>query len=457
MAAPADHRPNAPERLIAGTIGATYLLWLVGALYMAGPLLGWTLAAMAARAYFLAPGLPADQRPGRLPLILWCWIAGMAAMLVILIIGHVEWQLGFAQTMKSATGWAKGWALLAIFLVAGYALPIRLSVLSRAVCGLGMQTLILLPVFLAAPYIGVPAGQLWVSPLAIVGGGDDDFFAVIAYTIEPGVGTPRWQFFAPWSPAAGVVALIHFMLAREEAHAGWRWTGIVAAILMALLSTSRMAVIGLVVLVPIVRLIGAIRKPSTGYAAAPLVLLSGWFAPQLAMLDDWAVDSFNGARAASSRVRAKLGHIAVQRWEDEAFWFGHGKVERGPHPVEFMPIGSHHSWYGLLFVKGITGLVALAVPMVLLLCVCLGAATRSRAGQLALGMVLIYWFYTFGENIEVLTYIAWPALMAIGIVLRMRENGEDLPAPVGVIAGWMRREVAASRARVAGAGAGAVC
>jgi hypothetical protein len=43
---------------------------------------------------------------------------------------------------------------------------------------------------------------------------------------------------------------------------------------------------------------------------------------------------------------------------------------------------------------------------------------------LALAMILTYWFYSFGENLEVLTYIAWPALLTIGIVLRMQERRE---------------------------------
>ena len=37
------------------------------------------------------------------------------------------------------------------------------------------------------------------------------------------------------------------------------------------------------------------------------------------------------------------------RIEIDAFWFGHGTVAPGPHLVEYMPIGSHHTWFGLLF------------------------------------------------------------------------------------------------------------
>ena len=445
MATPVAHRPTSAEALIAGAIGATYVAWVTGALYMVGPVLGWSLAYMAARAYYLAPALPAQERPLPLPGVLWLWLAAVVALLLILLIGHAANDLDAGQTLKSSVGWAKGWALIGLFPLAGFALPIRLSVLSRAVCRLARQTLILLPIFLISPFIGVPEGRVWVSPLVALGGGDNDFFAVVMYTLEPGVGTPRWQFFTPWSPAAGMVAVIHFLLAREEADTRWRWTGYVAAVLMAILSTSRMALIALGVMIPIAKLVGRTGKPGTWLAGAALLLAASWFAPQIQDLANAAGDAFTGARADSSKVRAPLGQIAMQRWQHEAFWFGHGIVEIGPHPVEYMPIGSHHSWYGLLFVKGLAGFIAFALPMVATLIACIVAATRDRAGQLALVMILTYWFYSFGENLEVLTYLAWPALLAIGIVLRMQRHSEGgqtavevLPpyAPPPIPSGW---------------------
>ena len=440
MAAPAvDTKLNADERAVAWAIGGTYLAWITGLLYFVGPLLGWWLAWRTARAWYLAPALPAAQRPRPLPAVLWTWPLCMGWLLVVLLVGHVNWDLGLAQTLKSVVGWAKGWALLALFPIAGWTLPIRIGVLTRAVGWLGLQTLILLPLFVAAPFVGVPQHELWTSPLAAVGGGDDDFFSIIVYTLEPGIGTPRWQFFAPWAPLAGMVAVIHFLLARTEPDARWRWTATVAAVLMALLTTSRLAVIALVAIIPLTWLVGRLRHAATFAWAAPLALLCAWLWPQIGSAIDAAGDAFNGARANSSRVRTLLGHIARTRWENEAFWFGHGTVEHGPHPVEFMPIGSHHTWYGLLFVKGLLGLIGFALPMVWTLLVCARDATRGRVGRLGLAMVLVYWFYSFGENLEVVSDLAWPALLATGIALRMAAAGEPLPGPQGKLwARWWR-------------------
>ena len=418
MAASPELPLSAPERLITWTLVSTYWLWLIGGLYLAGPALGWILGWQVARAYYLAPALPPEQRPpGPLPLAIIAWLTGMGAMLIILLIGHADFGLGAAQTLKSAVGWAKGWELIALFPLAGFALPIRIEVLARAVCRLALQTMLLLPLFLLAPVLHLPS-QLWVSPLTVLGGAGDMFFTATLYTVDPETGSVRWQFFAPWAPAAGIVAVIHFLLARHEPVAAWRWTGYVASVLFALLTASRMALIALMVIIPAAMMIGRLHRPRIWFAMAPLLLLAGWFAPQLIELMDRAQSAFAGARASSSRVRAALGRIAVQRWQHEAYWFGHGTVERGPHLVEYMPIGSHHTWYGLLYVKGLAGVIALAVPMAWTFIATAAAAMRGKLGELGLAMTLTYLFYSFGENLEVLTYLAWPALVAIGIALK---------------------------------------
>ena len=128
--------------------------------------------------------------------------------------------------------------------------------------------------------------------------------------------------------------------------------------------------------------------------------------------------AFRAARADSTRVREALARIAVDRWSTDAPVWGHGIVERGPHLVEFMPIGSHHSWYGLLFVKGIVGALALAIPLIYSLVELVWWSGRLVAARTGLAMVLLLLLYTFGENLEILAYLIWPALIVIGIAHR---------------------------------------
>lgn len=425
MAPPTDPAQAAAERLIAVTIGSTWLLWLVGGLYIAGPALGWVLAAMAAWKLYAAPLLPAQQRALPLGAIIWTFLIGMLAMQLILLIGHATNGFGAGQTLKSSIGWAKGWALIALFPFAAAVLNVRPEVIYRAVCRLGRQSLFIIPLFIAAPYLGLP-DRLWVSPLQIVGGSGPEYFSTILYTIEPGVGTARWQFFAPWSPAAGLVALVHAICAAEERDMRWKIVGLTAAVLIALLSQSRLAMVALAVIWPLSFAVSRLGKAWLWWLAAPAVLLFGLTAPSAVAFADQAASDFSSARADSSRVRAALGRIAVTRWQTEAPIFGHGIVEQGPHMVEYMPIGSHHSWYGLLFVKGLTGLFALAVPLGVALLGTAKLAIRDPRGRVGLSMVLVMLLYSFGENLEMLAYLYWPGLVLIGVAGRRSvELGQD--------------------------------
>jgi hypothetical protein len=419
VAAPAHHPQTAAERIVGGTIAATWLLWLVGGLYIAGPVIGWVLALLVFGALYL------DRKPvGAIPGVIWLWLAAMAAMLVVLWIGHANFALGSGQTIKSSIGWAKGWALIALFPLAGAVLDIRMEVIARAVCRLGMWTLALLPLFLAAPYLGLP-GTLWVSPLKAVGGPGPEYFATILYTIEPGAGTPRWQFFAPWSPAAGMIAVIYFFLAAQERHLAWRLVGMAGFLAIALLSQSRLALVALALIAPAVW--GAVRidRGTTWLLAAPALLFVGLFGFELLAALDQLISDFSSARADSSRVRAALGRIALDRWENEAYWFGHGVVENGPHLVEYMPIGSHHSWYGLLFVKGLAGALALAIPLAVTLAILFWRARHSGLHRAGLAMVLVLVLYSFGENLEILAYLIWPALIVLGKALASPQQAKN--------------------------------
>lgn len=412
MAETANHPQTAAERLIAGTIQWTWALWLVGGLYIAGPVLGWVLAGMATLALYLG-----QAKPDAIPSTVWIWLAAMLAMLLILWVGHANFELGIAKTIKSSIGWAKGWALIALFVFAGALLDIRASVIYRAVCKLGLQTLIVLPIFLLAPYIGLPE-LLWTSPLKVLGGAGPEYFAAQLYTIEPGAGSPRWQFFAPWSPAAGMMGVLYVLLSAQEKHRGWKAVGIAGGLVLALFSQSRLALVALIVIVPFVWGASRMGKGHLWLMAAPAIFALGIFGPMLIELMDSAVSEFSAARADSSRVRAALGRIAIHRWETEAYWFGHGIVENGPHLVEYMPIGSHHSWYGLLFVKGLLGAASLAVPLVATFLVLLVKAQADRTARSGLGLALALVLYSFGENLEILAYLYWPALVVIGIALR---------------------------------------
>ena len=406
---------NPIERLIFRTLTMTWPLYAIGSLYVVGPVLAWILGGLVVLVLYFGPAVRADvQATGTIPPVIWGWILGMAVMLITLWVGHLDWGLGLKQTIKSSIGWAKGWALLALFPLAGAILPIRREVIVRAQCIVGLWTLVIAPLLLIAPYIGLPE-RIFTSPLKAIGGPGPEYFSVFLFTWDPSTWTPRWQFYAPWSPFAALLGVVMVLFALEEKSVKWRTIGVAAGMLMIFASKSRMGLLGL-------------AACTVGPRMMPL-LLRGWawqvvagFTASLAVVGGTlvsaandAVSTFKGARADSTRVRETLQRIASERWQNEAFWFGHGTVHPGSHAVEYMPIGSHHTWFGLLFVKGLVGMLSLMIPFVWQTLLAMKDATLSERGRLPMGIMMTLTLLTFGENIEIEAYLLWPALLVLGI------------------------------------------
>ena len=409
--------PKSPEeRIVWHAIRATYLFYVVGALYVVAPLLGWALLLLLLRRAWRDGGINPSLPGGRPPGAIWLWIGGMLVMLLALLVGHLDFALGIGKIIKSSIGWAKGWALLAIFPLLG-CLNIRSAVIYRASMHVCLHTLLLLPLFIGAWLAGLPETP-YVSPLEVIGGPGPEFFALSLYEIDPGSGSPRWRLFTPWAPALGFVANIFFVFALQEKDLRWRTIGIAGSIAMILMSGSRLALVSLLIVWLASWLLSRLRSTLAPFCAAAMALLAGLFALPLQQTFERIWQAFRAARADSTRVREALGRIAVDRWSGEAPLWGHGIVERGPHLVEFMPIGSHHSWSGLLFVKGIVGTLALAVPLFYSLVQLTWWSGRLPAARVGLAMALLLLLYTFGENLEILAYLIWPALLVMGIAHR---------------------------------------
>lgn len=422
------HHPRAPEDLIvAVALAATWFVYLFGGLYVLGPVLGVGLTGLWFARVYLAGGHLTTLSVPAIPSGVWVWIIGMLVMLLALEVGHMNQNLGTGQTIKSTIGWAKGWALLALFPLIGACLHIRLETIIKAAGWVALGTLLLTPAFLVAPMIGLPE-VLFVSPLKLVGGPGPEFFAVQLYSIEPTDGSTRLRYFTPWSPAAGMIGNMYLIFALSDKRKFWKWMGIISALAMILTSKSRLALAAALFIWPVIVAVGEAKRPAMWFLATFGLLLLTPLAQGILDWVDGTLNSIKSMRADSTRVRELLGEIAIQRWRTEAPIWGHGIVERGPHAVEYMPIGSHHTWFGLLFVKGAVGAMALAVPLIWsTIEFALLAFTRSAAGRIAFAMVLLMSFYSIGENLEILAYLMWPGLIVMGIAAReLREGSEGL-------------------------------
>lgn len=420
---------NPAEAIVYKSLAWTWPFYAIGGLYVVGPVLGWTLGGLALAALYLGPATRADLRPHPIPPVIWFWVIGMLAMLPILWIGHVNWGFGTKTVIRSTIGWAKGWALMALFPLAGAILPIRREILIRGQCVVGLWILILAPLMIVAPYAGLP-GKIFVSPLKAVGGPGPEYFTVFLYSIDPSSGAARWQFYAPWSPFAALLGVLMVLFAMEEKVVKWKAIGIAAGTLMVLASKSRMGLVGLVFCTIPPSLLPQLGKRWAWFALSGILVSIGLTVDRLIQGVGSAIDTFKNARADSTRVRATLQRIAEEHWREEAVWFGHGRVAPGPHLVEYMPIGSHHTWYGLLFVKGVTGFLALLIPLVFQIFLALADALTSTRGRLPLGFALVVILLSFGENIEIQAYLLWPGLMIWGIHAREVAEKPFLPGLV---------------------------
>ncbi len=406
------------ERFIYRSLVLTWPFYALGALYVVGPVIGWLLGGLAVVVLYLGPAVREDLRAtGPIPPVVWAWLIGMTVLLVALWVGHLDWGLGMKQTIKSSIGWAKGWALLALFPLIGAVLPIRREVLVRGQCVVGMWTLILSPLLFVAPHIGLPE-QIFTSPLKAVGGPGPEYFSVYLYTFDPATWTPRWQFYAPWSPFAALLGVVMVLFALEEDNRNWKAIGVTAGTLMVLASKSRMGLVGLVACTIGPRLMPLLLRAWAWQTVAGLTASLAVFGPALGSATKTAVAAFKSARADSTRVRETLQRIALERWQNEAVWFGHGTVHPGSHAVVYMPIGSHHTWVGLLFVKGLVGFVGLLIPFVWQTVLAMKDAIQNPRGRLPMGIMMTFTLLSFGENIEIEAYLLWPALMLLGIHAR---------------------------------------
>ena len=396
----------------------TYPIYLFGGLYILAPVMGWILFALALY-YWSTNGNSRRYGPstGTISYSVIIWLVAMLVMQIALVIGHLNFELGISKLIKSTIGWAKGWALLAIFIFVGCVLPIRDVIIYRACNIIGLQTLILTPFLIIFFFIGLP-GSLYISPLSIIGGPGPEFFEVQLYGINPESGQPRWRFFAPWAPAAGLLANIYFIFALQDASRIWKTCGILAAITICILCQSRAGFIVLLLTAPSLFFVKKLGNPHILLGLALLCIVISIITDPLISFIESSYEEFRSARTGSSRVRDALARIAIQRWADEAPIWGHGIVERGPHLVEYMPIGSHHTWYGLLFVKGIVGFSSLAVALTISFAALLLKLPSQPKAGVGIAMLIILSLYTLGENLEILAYLFWPALIIIGICSR---------------------------------------
>jgi hypothetical protein len=259
--APKIEPQNFAEKVIWISIIWTFAFYLIGGLYVLGSVLAWILFGnLCLKLWQQNENTPAEDRI-TIPLGIWIWIASMLVMQVALVMGHLDFDLSLGEIIKSTIGWAKGWAVLALYPLIG-CLKIRPQLMYRAASRICAFTLAISVPFVLAFYLRLPQ-KLYVSPLRAVGGPGPDFFEVMLYEIDPGEGKPRWRLFTPWAPALGFVANIYFFMVLQDSDRKLRRWGILGCLVMCQISASRLALIAMPAVWLITLFLSKLSRPLT--------------------------------------------------------------------------------------------------------------------------------------------------------------------------------------------------
>jgi hypothetical protein len=405
---------NLPEALIWYYLIYTYPIYLLGAQYLFATLLANFLVFYLLRTWWnQIDEAPLPQRIIISPSV-WVWIIAILVIEVALIVGHLNFNLGLSQIIKSTLNWYRSWALLALFPLAGH-LNIRPQIIYRAVCILCLQSFIMVLICSAASMLHVPQ-IYYVSPLKVFGGGPLPSSVLLPYGLD--MGQVRLLLFTPWPPALGIVGNIYFFLSSQDADKKWRWIGMVGAVAMAVGSVSRLAIVCLPTVIILVWFLTNCFYPWVQFTTGFFSLVIGMFLPTLINLLKTVKAQFNSARSGSSEVRAMIQKIARYRWWNEAPIWGHGIMHPGPAVTANMPIGSHHTWFGTLFVHGLVGSVALAIALLWSLIDLLIKAQFYETAKVGLSIILVIIMFTFAETLDSLSYLCWPGLLMLGIAFK---------------------------------------
>ncbi len=406
---------NFEERLVWYSIVGTYGIYFLGILLPVNALLGWILFfCLCKRLWDQIDGADVEQRI-RIPWVMWIWLISMLVILIAKIVGLDDFGYEKNDFIRGTLGWLITWATLALFPLAG-CLNIRPKLIYRAICIICLQSLIIIPFCYVAFFIHLP-GVIYSSPLERIFQNGKLYYDVGLYIYTAYNNELRLGLFAPWGPALGLVGTLYLFLAIQETNQKWRWIGIVGAIAMCIVSSSRLAFIAVPAILLGVWSLTNFWRPITQIWAGFVSFLVGIFSAQVIKLTKDFADAVSGSRSESTKIRKALIEVAFERSKEAPIW-GHGNQEASYKALENMPIGSHTTWGGLMFMHGIVGLGAFVVPVICTLITLLIKAQKNQTARVGLSVLLVLIFFSSGESLDALAYLCLPAWLLIGIALK---------------------------------------
>ncbi|MGB6298838.1 MAG: O-antigen ligase family protein [Rivularia sp. (in: cyanobacteria)] len=418
---------NFEEGLIWYSILSTYVLYASGLLYIVNSTIAWALLFyLCIKLWHQTPETPINKKI-KIPWIIWLWIICMLVMAVGTYVGLTNFGYDTKGIIRGLLNWAREWALLALFPLIGCCLNIRMELIYRATCWLCLQSLFLIPISYGAFLLRIPS-LIYSSPLERITQNGSIYYDVVLYFKEYDSWDGfRLTLFAPWAPALALLGIMYFLFALQEKNKIWRWIGLLSSILITYLTASRTAIVCLPTVIISVWILTNFYRPYIQIIASFSCFLFGILSSYILKLIRNFQDTFISSRQSSSRVRKILARIGYERFKEAPIW-GHGHLEPGFKATADMPIGSHHTWIGLLFVKGLVGFLAFLIPVIFTFLYLLIKAQNNTVAKVALSFLLTLIIFTFTDNQEVIAYLYYPGLILIGASFKV-EKQQILPLP----------------------------
>ena len=410
---------NLPEKLVWYYIVGTYIIYYLGAQFVLAPLLAYFLAFYLIRKWWnQTEETPLNERIIISPSI-WIWIVAILIIEVVLIIGQLNFQLGIVQMISSSIGWARRWALLALFPLVG-CLNIRARLIYRASCILGLQSLIVIAIGTLASLLKIP-DITYISPLKVFGGGIGAYEVELFHTI---VGE-RLYLFALWSTYLGMLGNIYFWFACQEYDEKWRRIGIASSIILIFASGSRAAILSIPLVFAAIWFLTNLLRPKVHFGLGFGSFLLGILSPRLIDLVEIVKTKFVNYRGSDSaeslRIRNTIYRVTIARWWSDARIFGHGFIAvpgEGPPITYGIPLGTHHTWFGILYAYGLVGFISLVIAFLWSFIDLVIKAQTYELAKVGLSIFLIMFIFSFSEVIDFFAYIYWPGLVILGKALQ---------------------------------------
>lgn len=402
------------EKVIYWTIILTPLWWLLGIQTICYP----TIAA-----YLLFQGFKLHKIiQYSLPLCNLSWLAMTIAILWTNIFGFE--REGFQILKVAATLFTlfKGYFLIFACMTLPFWHRIRVKVITHAVAWMATGWLVTLGIqLLILAAVGeVPA---FLPPLARAIPGEKLSLMVKFAFIQPffGIPLPRTDLYTADPPILGVCALLCFFICSGETNRYLRKFALAGCLVCLIISQSRLAWFCFpVALLIIAGIRTSFARQSLLWVASFTFLICTFFGLSIVDLLITPLDTFNSARADSSKDREYVITATMQAWQESPWlgWGVMGKTVTWGNGLFELPLGTFSSYSQVLYLHGIFGFVFFVAALVSTAYSFWHPATRgNRNCQRAFASLVVLYLLCHATTLTWMAIYFWFFFIWLGAIL----------------------------------------